>query len=95
MTMKNPSHPGEILREGYFIPLELKIAPTAKLLGVTRSALSNILNGKSGISPQMAFKLGKAFNSDPYFWINLQVNYDMAQASKTVNLANVNQICPA
>lgn len=89
MTMKNPSHPGEILREGYLIPLNVSVTKAAKMLDVTRASLSKILNGKGGISPQMAFKLGKAFNSDPHFWINLQVNYDMAQAQKTVNLDRV------
>lgn len=89
MTMKNPSHPGEILREGYLTPLNVSVTKAAEMLDITRASLSKILNGKGGISPQMAFRLGKAFNSDPHFWIALQVKYDMAQAEKTINLDNV------
>ena len=95
MTMKNPCHPGVVLKMGYLDPLKLTITGAADKLGVDRRTLSNIVNGKTGISPQMALKLGKAFNSNPEFWMNLQVKYEMAQARLKVDLKDVEQIVPA
>ncbi len=75
----DPPHPGDILYELYFEPLKLSITDAAEKLLITRPNLSAIINGKAGISPQMAVKLGRAFNTTPHYWLNLQANYDLWQ----------------
>ena len=61
-------------------PLGLSVTEAAKVLGVTRQALNNVVNGKSGISPEMAIRLSKAFGSSPETWLGMQLAYDLAQA---------------
>jgi antitoxin HigA-1 len=80
--MRNPSHPGEIIREMYLTPLSLTVTQAAKDLGVTRKTFSDILNGHGGISPEMALRLSGAFGTTPEFWLQLQMNYDLAHARK-------------
>src|SRR5574337_935946 len=82
MPMKNPPHPGESIRYDCLEPLGLSVTQGAKVLGVTRQALNNIVNGKSGISPEMAIRLSKAFGSTPETWLRMQVAYDLAIARK-------------
>jgi len=65
MPMKNPPHPGLIVRHDCLEPLKLSVTAAAKILGVTRQALNNVVNGKSGINPEMAIRLSKAFGSTP------------------------------
>jgi addiction module HigA family antidote len=77
--MKTPPHPGEIVRFDCIEPLGLTITQAAAGLGVTRQTLNNLVNGKGGISPEMAVRLAKAFGSSPEFWLRLQVQYDLAQ----------------
>ena len=77
--MKNPSHPGRIVRQDCVEPLKLTITKAAKVLGVTRQALNNLVNGKAGISPEMAVRLSKAFGGSPELWLRLQANYDLVQ----------------
>jgi len=79
MPMKNPPHPGRIVRQDCVTPLGLTITDAAKALGVTRQALNNLVNGKAGISPEMAVRLSKAFGGSPEMWLRLQANYDLAQ----------------
>lgn len=78
----NPPHPGEILLEYYLKPLELTITIAAEKLMISRPRLSDIINGKAGISPSMALKLSKAFKNTAHFWLNLQNNFDLWQAQK-------------
>lgn len=75
--MYNPAHPGEILKELYLEPLGLSITATAKGLGITRKALSEIINGHYGISVEMSIRLSKAFNTSPESWLNMQQQYDL------------------
>lgn len=77
--MKNPPHPGRIVRQDCIEPLGLTITAAAKALGVTRQALNNLVNGKAGVSPEMAVRLSKAFGSSPEMWLRLQANFDLAQ----------------
>ncbi len=77
MKMHNPPHPGEILRELCIDPLELTVTEAAEGLGVSRKTLSAILNGRAGISPGMAIRLGKAFGTSAESWLNQQVQYDL------------------
>ncbi len=82
MPMKNPPHPGEHIREDYLKPLGLSITKGAEILGVTRLTLSNVVNAKNGISPEMAIRLSKAFGGGPEIWLRMQMSYDLAQARK-------------
>ncbi len=80
--MKNPPHPGRIVRQDCVEPLELTITAAAKALGITRQALNNLVNGKAGISPEMAVRLSKAFGGSAEMWLRLQANYDLAQVRR-------------
>jgi addiction module HigA family antidote len=80
--MKNPPHPGEIIRDLYIEPLELTVTQAAAGLGVSRKTLSLLLNGHAGISPEMAVRLSKAFGRSPEGWLQLQMQYDLAQISR-------------
>jgi addiction module HigA family antidote len=82
MPMKNPPHPGRHIRLEYLGPLGLSVTEAARILGVTRANLSNILNGKSGISPEMAVRLAKAFGGTAEIWLRLQASYDLAQVRR-------------
>src|SRR5882724_9283658 len=82
MPMKNPPHPGGSIRRACLDPLGLSITDGAKILGVTRQTLNNVVNGKSGISPEMAIRLTKAFGSTPETWLRMQLAYDLAAALK-------------
>jgi addiction module HigA family antidote len=82
MPMKNPPHPGRSIRTACLEPLGLSVTEGARILGVTRQALNNVLHAKSGISPQMAIRLSKAFGSTPETWLRMQLAYDLAQARK-------------
>jgi antitoxin HigA-1 len=83
MTMKNPAHPGRIVRSACLEPLGLSVTAGAKVLGVTRQALNNVVNGKAGISPEMAIRLTKAFGSTEETWLRMQLAYDLAVARKS------------
>jgi addiction module HigA family antidote len=77
--MKTPPHPGNIVRFECIEPLGLSITEAAKILGVTRQALNNLVNEKAGVSAEMAVRLSKAFGSSPEMWLRLQVNYDLSR----------------
>jgi len=80
--MKNPPHPGLSVRHDCLEPLGLSVTEGAKVLGVTRQALNNLVNRKSGISPEMAIRLEKAFGGSASVWLAVQMDYDLAQAMK-------------
>jgi antitoxin HigA-1 len=82
MPMHNPPHPGLTVRHDCLEPLGLTVTEGAKVLGVTRQALNNLVNGKSGISPEMAVRLSKAFGTTPETWLRLQMAYDLAQVRR-------------
>src|SRR6202050_4814838 len=82
MPMKNPPHPGRSIRTACLEPLQLSVTKGARILGVTRQTLNNVINGKSGISPQMTIRLTKAFGSTPETWLRMQLAYDLAEARK-------------
>ena len=82
MLMHNPPHPGEILKELCLVPLGVSITEVAQALDVSRKTLSSIVNGKAGISPEMAVRLSIAFNTSSESWLNQQTQYDLWQAEK-------------
>lgn len=92
MSMKSPVHPGQVVRHDCLEPLRLSVTAAARVLGVTRQALNNIVNGKSGISPEMAIRLSKAFGSTPETWLRMQVAYDLAQARKNESNIKVRRV---
>ena len=77
MRMFNPPHPGEILAELWLDPLKLNITQTAKNLNVTRKTVSSLVNGKTGISPEMALRLELAFGKSAESWLSAQAAYDL------------------
>lgn len=89
MTINNPPHPGEILNELYLKEYGLSISKTASNIGMSRQSLSELVNGKNGITAQTALRLAKAFNTTPRYWLNLQNVYDLNKAEKAVNLDEV------
>ena len=82
MRMHNPPHPGKIIKSLCLEPLELSVTEAAKGLGVSRKTLSAILNGRAGISPEMAVRLSIAFNTTAESWINQQTQYDLWHAEQ-------------
>ena len=82
MPMKDPPHPGRSIRTACLEPLGLSVTEGAKVLGVTRQTLNNVIHGKSGISPEMAIRPTKAFGSTPETWLRMQLAYDLAVARK-------------
>ena len=82
MTMFNPPHPGHSVRHDCLEPLGLSVTEAADILGVTRQALNNLVNAKSGISPEMAIRLDKGFGGGAETWLRLQMAFDLAQARK-------------
>ena len=80
MAMHNPPHPGGIVRRQCLQPLGLSVTRAAEGLGVTRQALSDLVNERRGISTEMAIRLSKAFGSTPETWLGMQMAYDLWQA---------------
>jgi addiction module HigA family antidote len=92
MRMKNPPHPGRHVLLDCLEPLGLSITRGAEILGVTRLTLSNLINGKNGISPEMAIRLSKAFGGGPEVWLGMQTDYDLAQAMKKAGRIKVKPV---
>ena len=90
--MYNPPHPGEIIKEVYLDQLELTVTKAARELDVTRKTLSSIINGKSGISPEMAIRLSKAFNTTPQLWMNMQQSYDLWHTQNQIDISKVESL---
>ncbi|MDZ7750887.1 MAG: HigA family addiction module antitoxin [Gammaproteobacteria bacterium] len=82
MLMHNPPHPGEVLRELCLEPLGLSVTAAAEALGVSRKTLSAVLNGKAGISPEMAIRLSIAFDTSAESWLNQQSQYELWRAER-------------
>ena len=92
MRMKNPPHPGRIVRQECIEPLGLTVTQAAHSLGVTRQALNNLVNCRAGVSPEMAIRLSKAFGSSPEVWLGMQMEYDLAQAEKKARRIKVERV---
>ena len=94
MPMKNPPHPGLSVRHDCLEPLGLSVTEAASKLGGSRKQLSDVVNGHSGISPEMAIRLDKAFGGDANTWYRLQAAYDLAQAMKQADRIKVERLSP-
>ena len=92
MPMNNPPHPGLSVLHDCMAPLGMSVTETAKRLGVSRKQLSSIVNGRAGISPEMAIRLDKAFGGGAATWYRMQAAYDLAQAMSRVDAINVERI---
>ena len=92
MRMFNPPHPGKIIREFCVEPLNRSITDLAMTLGVSRKTFSALLNGRSGISPEMALRLSKVFGRSPEGWLRLQIQYDLWKTRQSVNIDNLQRI---
>ena len=95
MLMHNPPHPGEVLKELCIEPLGLTVTEASKGLGISRKTLSSILNGKAGISPEMAVRLSIAFDTSSESWINQQSQYDLWLAEQHRKELKVKQLSAA
>ena len=94
MTMKMPPHPGLSVRHDCIEPLGLTVSEAAKRLGVSRKQLSDIVNGRAGLSPEMAIRLDKAFGGGAETWYRLQAAYDLAQVMKRADEIKVDRLSP-
>ena len=92
MTMHNPPHPGEFIREICLNPLGLTVTEAANGLGVSRKTLSALLNGHFGISPKMAIRLSKAFGGSAESWLIQQAQFDLWQAKQHEHTIHVKKI---
>ena len=95
MPMKNPPHPGLSIRHDCLEPLDLSVTDAARKLGISRKQLSDVLNGHSGISPEMAIRLHKAFGGGADTWLRLQAAHDLAQAMKKAKAIKVERVTRA
>ena len=93
--MHNPPHPGEVLRDLCLTPLGLTVTDAARALGVSRKTLSSIVNGRSGISADMAVRLSIAFATTPESWLNQQLQYDLWQAERNRKKMRVKRLSAA
>ena len=94
MPMKNPAHPGRIVKHACLEALGLSVTEGAKVLGVSRQALNNMVSGRAGITPEMAIRLSKAFGSTPETWLQMQLAYDLSEARKNQNKIRVKHYQP-
>lgn len=90
--MHNPPHPGEVIRELCLKPLRLTVTETARALGISRKALSDLLNGRAGISPTMAIRLAKAFDTMAESWFEQQMQYDLWKTQQKVDDIQVRRL---
>ena len=93
--MHNPPHPGEVIRELCLEPLGITVTAAATALGVSRKALSELLNGKTGVSPEMAVRLSIAFDTTPESWLTQQMQYDLWRAEKKRKSLHVEKLVEA
>jgi addiction module HigA family antidote len=92
MSMYNPPHPGEFIKETYIKPLKISLRQAASQLDVVPSTFSRLVKGEASVSPEMALKLCKAFGRSSESWLLMQAEYELWKAKKKVNLKHVGVI---
>ncbi len=95
MPMKNPPHPGRLVRSACLDAVGLTVTEGAKVLGVSRPTLSSLINARAGISPEMAIRLEKAFGDTADAWLRMQAAFDLAQARRGESNIEVERYVPA
>jgi len=80
--IRRPTHPGNIIKEDYLLPLSISIKDMAESLGISRKTLSKIINERGAVTPDMSLRLSRAFDTTPDFWLTIQKNYDLWHAEK-------------
>ncbi len=95
MQMHNPPHPGEVVKKLCLEPLGVNITAAAEALGVSRKTLSSVLNGRAGISPEMAIRLSIAFDTSAESWLNQQAQYDLWVARRQARNLKVKKLSAA
>lgn len=93
--MKSPTHPGDLIKRRVLPAVGLSVTQAAGRLGVTRQTLNNLVNRKSGVSPEMAMRLSLAFGSTPEFWLAMQTNYDLARIRASGRSFDIERVTPA
>lgn len=95
MPMKNPPHPGELIRTEIIEALGLTVSKASEILGVRRATLSDLLHGKAGLTPEMALRIEKAFGPEMEHLLRMQLAYDAAKTRKHSRDIAVKQYVPA
>jgi len=90
--LKEPMHPGEVLKELYLDPLDMGAIAFARRLDVPRTRIERLVKGVTSVTPDTALRLARAFNTTPAYWMNMQTNYDMSAASKVVDVSGIEPI---
>ena len=93
--LKEPMHPGEVLKELYLDPLDMGAITFARRLNVPRTRIERLMKGVTGVTPDTALRLARAFNTTPAYWMNMQTNYDMSVASKEVDVSGIEPLFAA
>ena len=93
--LKEPMHPGEVLKELYLDPLDMGAITFARRLDVPRTRIERLVKGVTGVTPDTALRLARAFNTTPAYWMNMQTNYDMSVASKVVDVSGIEPLFAA
>ncbi len=92
---EEPMHPGEVLKELYLDPLGMGAIALARRLDVPRTRVERLVKGVTGITPDTALRLARAFNTTPAYWMNMQANYDIAAASKKLEVSGIEPLLAA
>lgn len=92
MVMKNPIHPGKIIKHDCIEALGLSVTDAAEALGVVRTTLSRVINEKASVSPEMAIRVSKAFGGTPEHWLKMQLAYDVAQMRDQIDRIQVKRL---
>ena len=92
---EEPMHPGEVLKELYLDPLGMSAIALARHLNIPRTRVERLVKGVTGITPDTAFRLARAFNTTPAYWMNMQTNYDIAAASKKLEVSGIEPLLAA
>ena len=93
--LKEPMHPGEVLKELYLDPLGMGAIAFARRLDVPRTRIERLVKGVTSVTPDTALRLARAFNTTPAYWMNMQTNYDMSVASKVVDVSGIEPLFAA
>ena len=93
--LKEPMHPGEVLKELYLDPLDMGAIAFARRLDVPRTRIERRVKGVTSVTPDTALRLARAFNTTPAYWMNMQTNYDMSIASKVVDVSGIEPLFAA